>query len=142
MQVQLSSPQMSDVVAPSLAVWHAPPTCPGLLTDLASAEQLGLAVNTLCVSSPCDGWMCNITVALPRATQYVLRVHARVLSTLGTELSILWNYHRCSDGEFSVLAPNGTLTCVTCPNGGDCRPASGEGKYDVVSVWQWCSLTR
>jgi hypothetical protein len=64
----------ADVLASSLKAYHAPVACRGPLTDVASAAGLGMAVNTLCVSSPCDGRGCNLTVALPQARQYVLTV--------------------------------------------------------------------
>ena len=76
-EIQLATLPVSDVVAQNLAVWHTPAQCEGVLFDAASAARLGRAVNTLCVSDPCDGSGCNLTVTLPQPRQYVLKVRSR-----------------------------------------------------------------
>jgi hypothetical protein len=72
--VDLDTVVPSDVLPASLTTWHSPSVCPGPVYDLASAARLGLALNVLCVSNPCDGHRCNLTVALPQARQYALKV--------------------------------------------------------------------
>lgn len=73
-EVQLSTVPVSDVVALALASWHTPDACLGPVWDLASAARLGVAVNTMCISSPCDGHGCNLTLTLPVDRQYSLKV--------------------------------------------------------------------
>jgi hypothetical protein len=76
--VELGTVGASNFLPQSLTVWHSPPACVGPLPDLKSAVDLDLPVNALCVSHPCDGWGCNLTVALPQATQYQLKVRRGV----------------------------------------------------------------
>ena len=74
LEVQLTTVQASDVLPSTLTAWHVPPPCHGPVVDVPSAGRLGLAVNTLCVSSPCDGRGCNLTMSLPQARQYTIKV--------------------------------------------------------------------
>ncbi len=72
--VELNTDPPSGVLPQLLTEWHAPPACQGPVVGLPSAAGLGLPVNALCVSRPCDGWGCNLTVSLPQALRYQLKV--------------------------------------------------------------------
>jgi hypothetical protein len=72
--VRVNTLQGLDTLPTGVTDWHAPSPCGGAVVDVASSARLGLPVHAVCVSSPCDGRGCNLTLALLQARQYVLSV--------------------------------------------------------------------
>jgi hypothetical protein len=75
-EVQVVTVPASDVFPSG---WRAPTACPLPLVDLGSAARQRLNRTALCVSRPCTGVGCNLTLALPTAgLQYSLSVCQRL----------------------------------------------------------------
>ena len=105
---------------PDLGAFHTPPVCDPSKSSSAAQRD--------CVSPGCSSTHCDYYVTLKQArgtsVAYTLQVVTKLFSSIGPTQTVTWNLVRCGTSQYSEFSGNDTVTCVDCPEGGDC---SGTG---------------
>jgi hypothetical protein len=62
------------------------------------------------------------------------QVRALLLGSASTVPATLrWTYNDCDDSRYTLTFPNGSITCLPCPTGGNCA-APAEGVVELAGV--------
>ncbi len=112
--------------------FHTPPVCAPAVEDFASQPD--------CLVAGCNATLCEYKVALRRepgtARDYSLQLRATVFGLTGPSLFVPWQHKQCSTSQYAVLSGRDSVTCMACPEGGDCRCVCGWVR--IATAWCLC----